>query len=210
MFTGIIRTQGKLLALRDEGSNRIFEVEGNFGEAIRVDQSIAHDGVCLTVTDILREADGLTAYSVTAIEETLRKTRLGSWQPGDLLNLELCLRAGERLDGHFVQGHVDTRGEVRSIEDREGSWNISFAFDPAFSHLLVPKGSVCVNGVSLTVVDCGKGQFSVAIIPYTWTHTNFHQLRPGSLVNLEFDILGKYIHQLAAQQAAGLLPLPAL
>jgi riboflavin synthase len=208
MFTGIIRNLGKLVALRDAGSNRIFEIEGEFGEALRVDQSIAHDGVCLTVTEILRESGDSTAYSVTAIEETLRKTRLGDWRPGDLLNLELSLRAGERLDGHFVQGHVDTRGEVLSIEDRDGSWNISFAFDPAFSHLLVPKGSICVNGVSLTVVDCGRGQFSVAIIPYTWTHTNFHQLRPGSPVNLEFDILGKYIHQLAAHQAAG--PLAAL
>ncbi|MEL6588673.1 MAG: riboflavin synthase, partial [Bacteroidota bacterium] len=133
------------------------------------------------------------SYSVTAVEETLLKTNLGAWKVGDKVNIERCLKVGARLDGHFVQGHVDTTGKVTAVEDRDGSWNYHFAFDQQHSALLVDKGSICINGVSLTVVESGLGTFSVTIIPYTYEHTNFHQLAVGDAVNLEFDILGKYL-----------------
>ena len=193
MFTGIIERLGKITRVEKAGTNTVFTIEAAFGEeTIRVDQSIAHDGVCLTVTEIL-EQQNKTSYKVTAVEETLNKTSLGHWQTGRMVNIERCLRVGDRLDGHFVQGHVDSTGTVRSIEDRDGSWMISFSFPKTFTKLLVDKGSVCINGVSLTVVESHDDHFSVTIIPYTWEHTNFHQLAEGDLVNLEFDILGKYL-----------------
>jgi riboflavin synthase len=194
MFTGIIELLGEIKQVESSGSNTIFTLEADFGEeAIRVDQSIAHDGVCLTVTNILEAEAGHTRYKVTAVEETLRKTSLGSWQPYRKVNIERCLRVGDRLDGHFVQGHVDSTGTIRSIEDRDGSWVIHVDFPDNFSRLLVDKGSICINGVSLTVVESHKGSFSITIIPYTWDHTNFHQLAEGDTVNLEYDILGKYL-----------------
>lgn len=193
MFTGIIEQAGKVIDIQTEGTNVTFTLEAYFrDEAIKVDQSIAHDGVCLTVTEILQK-DELSQYKVTAVEETLVKTRLGSWAKGHIVNIERCLKVGDRLDGHFVQGHVDTVGSVRSIDDRDGSWNISFSFPVEFKNLLVDKGSICINGVSLTVVESHEDYFSVTIIPYTWEHTNFHQLGVGNPVNLEFDILGKYL-----------------
>ncbi|TAE43725.1 MAG: riboflavin synthase [Bacteroidetes bacterium] len=196
MFTGIIELLGEIKTLKDEGSNRTFEIEAEFDEAIRVDQSISHDGVCLTVTAIQTLEGGKVRYSVTAIEETLQKTRLGEWKAGDKVNIERSLKVGARLDGHFVQGHVDATGQVEDISDRDGSWVIRFQSGEAFAHLLVDKGSICVNGVSLTVVHAWESGFSVAIIPFTWTHTNFHALKAGDRVNLEFDILGKYISKL--------------
>ncbi len=163
---------------------------------IKVDQSIAHNGVCLTVTEIKEQSSDKAIYSVTAVEETLTKTNLGEWKPGRKVNTELCMRVGDRLDGHFVQGHVDAVGIVKSVEERDGSWMYHFSFAPQFAYLLVDKGSITINGVSLTVVKAGKDDFSVTIIPYTYEYTNFHELQPGDQVNLEFDILGKYIHRI--------------
>ena len=194
MFTGIVEELAKVKAVREEGTNRIFEISARFDEPIRVDQSIAHNGACLTVTEIFEQAvDQQVRYSVTAVEETLLKTDLGKWKPGSLVNLERCLRVGDRLDGHFVQGHVDAVGTVVKVENRDGSWNYEFSFDPQFSGLLVDKGSICVNGVSLTVVRSWEGGFTVTIIPFTYEQTTFQELKVGDLVNLEFDILGKYL-----------------
>lgn len=203
MFTGIIETLGEVVALAPAGSNITFRFRAVLDEPIRVDQSIAHNGVCLTVTEIFQNApDGQKEYCVVAVDETLRKTNLGSLQPGDPINIERCLKVGQRLDGHFVQGHVDTVGKVTDIETLDGSWNYRFSFPEEFSGLLVDKGSICVNGVSLTVVESGKGFFSVTIIPYTFEHTNFHAFYTGSPVNLEFDILGKYfLKQQALREA---------
>ena len=182
------------MAISTEGSNRIFQVKAVFPETIRVDQSIAHDGVCLTVTDLLEQEVGQqVTYSVTAVDETLQKTALGNWEVGKLVNLERCMRVGDRLDGHFVQGHVDNTGIVQRVEELDGSWIYEFGFSPDFAPLLVDKGSICVNGVSLTVVKAGRDHFTVTIIPFTYTHTNFHQLAKGQAINLEFDILGKYL-----------------
>lgn len=188
MFTGIVEAIGKVLAVRPEGSNKTFDISCPFTAELKIDQSLAHNGVCLTVTAI-RE-DG---YSVTAIAETLSKTNLSNWQTGESVNLERCMPVGGRIDGHIVQGHVDGTGICESVKEENGSWVFRFAYDPTSEHYTVSKGSICVNGVSLTVVDSGKGYFSVAIIPFTFEHTNFHQLKKGSVVNLEFDILGKYI-----------------
>lgn len=200
MFTGIIRQMGEILAIKAENSNRIFEILAHFPEKIRIDQSIAHNGVCLTVTDLQENADGKVKYSVTAVKETLDKTDLITWKVGDKVNLELCMKPNERLDGHFVQGHVDTVGKVIEITEVSGSWMFEFSFPPEFAPLLVDKGSVTISGVSLTVIKAEKDHFSVTIIPYTYQNTLFHRLKVGSSVNLEFDILGKYIqrlHQLA-------------
>ncbi len=195
MFTGIIEKMGALAAIRTEGTNRIFDIKAHFPEPIKVDQSIAHDGVCLTVTEIYEQGAEGVHYSVTAVQETLDKTHLGSLQIGHRFNLERCMRIGDRLDGHFVQGHVDTTGQVLQVEDKGGSWIYVFQFDPKFGGLLVDKGSVCINGVSLTVVGSHPDTFSVTIIPYTYEHTNFHLLKVGDPVNLEFDILGKYLQK---------------
>ena len=194
MFTGIIRQIGTVRTKKHEGSNTIFELEASFDGPIQVDQSISHNGVCLTVTHLFpNEKSGITHYSVTAVEETLTKSNFGDLSVGDAVNLELSMKIGDRLDGHFVQGHVDDTGEVVSVSDQEGSWIFTFAISPKWGHLLVDKGSICVNGVSLTIVESHPERFSVAIIPYTYQHTNFSRLRPGDKVNLEFDILGKYL-----------------
>lgn len=202
MFTGIVETTAEVKAVRQAGTNRIFTLAAALDEPVVLDQSIAHNGVCLSVSAIHRNepASGIE-YEVTAVEETLRRSNLGTVQPGDLVNLERSLRLGQRLDGHLVQGHVDDRGRVESIDSREGSWNIRFTFDAVHSALLVDKGSVCVNGVSLTVVASGKGWFTVTIIPFTWDHTTFSRLRAGDEVNLEFDILGKYLLKAQTLQA---------
>jgi riboflavin synthase len=195
LFTGIIESTAHLVSTRQEGTNLHLRFRTPISRELKVDQSVAHNGVCLTVTKVEGEE-----YEVTAVEETLTRTNLGELEKGDLVNLERCMRLGDRLDGHIVQGHVDTRGRVERIDARDGSWNIYFSYDPAGGHPTVPKGSVCVNGVSLTVVESGAGHFSVTIIPYTWEHTNFHQLQPGSTVNLEFDIIGKYVERLLAER----------
>ncbi len=165
-----------------------FELETDIISELKVDQSIAHDGVCLTVTKIEEDS-----YWVTAVQETLEKTNLGSWQLGHQINIERSMQMGGRLDGHMVQGHVDTIATVQSLEEREGSWMYHFSFDSEDAHLLVSKGSICINGVSLTVVDVTDNSFSVTIIPYTYEHTGFKNFREGQKVNLEFDIVGKYI-----------------
>lgn len=197
MFTGIVEFMGTVEQVDTQGTNRIFTLSAPFDEPIKVDQSIAHDGVCLTVTAILDQGE-MTRYTVTAVDETLKKSHLGQWQVGTQVNLERSMRANARLDGHFVQGHVDNTGEVLSVQEVDGSWNYAFRFDPPYAPLLVDKGSVCINGVSLTVVQAGRDRFSVTIIPYTYEHTNFHRMQPGDRVNLEFDIMGKYLARMMA------------
>ncbi len=188
MFTGIIETTGVVSRIEKEGSNVHFTISSAISEELRIDQSLAHNGVCLTVVEL-----GPGAHTVTAVEETLLRSNLGSLCEGDLVNLERAMRSDGRLDGHLVQGHVDATGVCTGVETLDGSWYFHFEYEPRPEHLLVDKGSVCVNGVSLTVVNPSDRAFSVAIIPYTFEHTNFNTLRTGDRVNLEFDIIGKYI-----------------
>lgn len=191
MFTGIIETTGLVRAVRRNGSNVDFDIAVSFLPELKIDQSIAHNGACLTVVNISEEV-----YTVTAIDETLKKTNLGDLMAGAEINLERCMTLGGRLDGHIVQGHVDLAGICTSVEANDGSWNYTFTYDSKSGHVTVPKGSICVNGVSLTVVDSSPGEFSVAIIPYTYEHTTFRFLHKGHRVNLEFDIIGKYVAEL--------------
>lgn len=188
MFTGIIETLGKIVQIEKDRENVHFSLESPISDELKIDQSVSHDGACLTVVG--REPG---RHRVTAVAETLQRTRLGNWTVGGLVNLERCLPIGGRLDGHIVQGHVDAVAECVAVEDQQGSWRFTFRYRPTEEHLLVDKGSVCLNGVSLTVVEPRGDLFSVAIIPYTWEHTNFHLLQPGMQVNVEFDIIGKYV-----------------
>lgn len=188
MFTGIIESISVVRSVRKSGTNIDFGFECPFVDELKVDQSLSHNGVCLTVTGI---TNGI--YHVTAISETLDRTNLSRLVVGDLVNIERCMLMGGRLDGHIVQGHVDTVAKCESISDLNGSWLYRFSFPEQESNLIVEKGSVCVNGVSLTVVDASNGAFSVAIIPYTYENTNFKNLQAGDLVNLEFDVIGKYV-----------------
>lgn len=190
MFTGIIEATGKIISLQKEKSNLILEIQSPFTNEIKVDQSIAHNGVCLTVTKISG-----TNYFVTAIGETLQKTNLGNLNTGDEVNLERCMQLGGRLDGHIVQGHVDGTAICKKITDHNGSKEFFFEYT-SDEHVTVPKGSITVNGVSLTVVHSGDKTFSVAIIPYTFDHTNFKNIKVDDKVNLEFDIIGKYVERL--------------
>ena len=196
MFTGIIETVGEVVGIRNEGTNRHFLVGSNFAGELKVDQSVSHNGVCLTVTGI--EA---AAHWVTAIDETLKKSTLGRLGQGDLLNLERCMLNNGRFDGHIVQGHVDQIGIIRSIENRGGSWLFEIEYDPSFENITVEKGSIAVDGVSLTCFNSGDHRFTVAIIPYTFEHTNFSRLRKGDAVNLEFDVIGKYVKRLIGARA---------
>ncbi len=191
MFTGIIENQAKVIAIHPNGSNVDFVFESNLTPELKIDQSLSHNGVCLTVTSIAEKT-----YTVTAIQETLNRTNLGNLIADQLVNLERCLPANGRLDGHIVQGHVDCVGTIDEIHDLDGSWMI-FISHPVEAGLTVTKGSVCLNGVSLTVVDSFPDAFSVAIIPYTWEHTNLSKLAPGDNVNIEFDILGKYMKKMS-------------
>jgi len=192
MFTGIVEGVGKLIKAEKEQSNLHLWIEADFCDELKIDQSVAHNGVCLTVVDF---KDGL--YKVTAIEETLRKTNFNTLKNGDLINLERCLQYNGRIDGHIVQGHVDQTGKVVSIENQNGSFFVTVEYDEVSSgNVTVEKGSICLNGISLTVVDSKVGQFSVAIIPYTWEFTNLNQVKVGDTMNLEFDILGKYVKRL--------------
>lgn len=186
MFTGIIEDLGRIKNIEREDSNIHFTLSCSFVNELQIDQSLAHNGVCLTVVDIKDDK-----YTVTAIDETLNKTDLGAWEIGDKVNLERCMPANGRFDGHIVQGHVDTTGECISIENKEGSWVFTFRYNS--KDITVEKGSITVNGASLTVVNSKENEFSVHIIPYTYEYTQFHQLKVGDTVNLEFDILGKYI-----------------
>jgi riboflavin synthase len=192
MFTGIIESTGYVEHIENEGSNSHFTIRSSISSALKVDQSIAHDGVCLTITEV----NGDT-HRVTAIAETLNRSSLGKSAIGKQINLERCMKADGRFDGHIVQGHVDCIGKLERIEDRNGSWGLYFTHPAGETFLTVQKGSVCINGVSLTVVESGETFFSVEIIPYTWNHTNLGLLNVGDAVNLEFDIIGKYLATLA-------------
>jgi riboflavin synthase len=195
MFTGIIEAAGQVLHIQPEGTNLTFTIRSGISPELKVDQSLSHNGVCLTVTGI--EGD---THRVTAIRETLEKTNLGRLRVGDRVNLERCMQLNGRFDGHIVQGHVDQTGTCTAVTDQDGSWLFDFAYDPAPGHITVEKGSICVNGVSLTCFKSGEGSFRVAIIPYTYEHTNFGQLREGDLVNLEFDIIGKYLAKIIPEK----------
>ena len=187
MFTGIIEATGVIRHIQHTESNRDFWIESTITSELKIDQSVAHNGVCLTVVDI-KEAE----YRVTAVAETLAKTTLAAWLVGDTLNLERSLRIGDRLDGHFVQGHVDAVAQCISREESGGSWLFRFQFPRSFAPLLVEKGSVCIDGVSLTAFAVGDTTFTVTIIPYTFEHTGFRHIVAGTAVNIEFDVLGKY------------------
>ena len=187
MFTGIVEDVAKVIAKKKAGSNIDLTLSCNFISELYIDQSIAHNGVCLTVVEI-----GADFYVVTAIQETLSKTNIGDLNIGDEVNLERSLKVGDRLDGHMVQGHVDGVGVCTQVVDNNGSWDFHFEHPKQNEFITVSKGSICINGISLTVVNSGENTFSVSIIPYTFEHTNFKQLKKGDKINLEFDILGKY------------------
>jgi riboflavin synthase len=192
MFTGIIEAFGTIQKITQEGSNVHFDIRSQLATELKIDQSLAHDGVCLTVVQTKDDT-----YRVTAIHETISKTNLSQWQPSKKVNLERCMPANGRFDGHIVQGHVDQVGRVNAITDQDGSWVFDFEYDPELGNITVEKGSITINGTSLTCFNSALGKFSVAIIPYTYDHTNFHQLKIGDLVNLEFDIIGKYIQRIS-------------
>jgi riboflavin synthase len=193
MFTGIIESQAKVIAYDDRGTNRTFCFESEIAHELKVDQSLSHNGVCLTVIHI----DG-QQYYVTAIEETLKKTNLGLLQKDHTVNIERCMPANGRFDGHIVQGHVDQTALCTKVIDLNGSWQFDFEYSQNTKNITVEKGSICINGVSLTCFNSGVNTFSVAIIPYTFEHTNFGQLKAGDIVNLEFDIVGKYLQKMAS------------
>jgi riboflavin synthase len=196
MFTGIVESMGEVVAVQSEGTNRTFTMKSELARELKIDQSINHNGVCLTVVAV--EGD---TYQVTAIEETLLKTNLGTFEEGTKVNLERCMPANGRFDGHIVQGHVDQTAICTSVQERDGSWLFDFEYDASTGNITVEKGSICINGVSLTVFNSEANSFRVAIIPYTYSFTNFHSLKPGDTVNLEFDILGKYIKRILGSYA---------
>jgi riboflavin synthase len=191
MFTGIIETLGTLVEVKKDLENLHLTVQTPLTSELKIDQSVAHNGVCLTVVS---KTD--TAYTVTAIQETCLKTNIESWAVGDAINLERAMVLGARLDGHIVQGHVDQTGICTEIKEADGSWYFSFEYDPSLHNITIEKGSITVNGVSLTVVNSNANSFSVAIIPYTYEHTNFQTFKVGTQVNLEFDVIGKYVSRL--------------
>ncbi|WP_366187463.1 riboflavin synthase [Flavobacterium ovatum] len=191
MFTGIIETLGVIQEIRKEKGNIHVTVDSSITNELKIDQSVAHNGICLTVVGIMENC-----YTVTAIDETIKKTNLADWQVSDQVNLERAMKLGDRLDGHIVQGHVDQIGVCVSVDNANGSWIYTFEYDEALINITIEKGSITVNGVSLTVVNSKKNQFSVAIIPYTHEHTNFHDFKVGTKVNLEFDVIGKYVSRL--------------
>lgn len=191
MFTGIVESKAQLVEINPVQSNISFVFESELTSEFKVDQSVSHNGVCLTIEKI----EGMT-YQVTAIEETLLKTNLGKFKLGDFANLERSMKADARFDGHIVQGHVDQIGICKKITDLDGSWQIDIEYDESVGNITVEKGSICLNGISLTVFNSKENGFSIAIIPFTWTHTNMHALKEGDIVNLEFDIVGKYLTKL--------------
>jgi riboflavin synthase len=191
MFTGIIEDLGIITKLEQEQSNLHISVKSNITQELKIDQSVAHNGVCLTVVALNDDE-----YTVTAIEETLNKSNIGNLNIGDKVNLERAMKLGDRLDGHIVQGHVDQIGKCIAVEDKDGSWFFTFEYDTQLGNLTIEKGSITINGVSLTVINSGTNTFSVAIIPYTLEHTNFHNISKGTVVNLEFDVIGKYVSKL--------------
>lgn len=191
MFTGIIETQGTITQIIKDNDNINITIDSAITHELKIDQSVSHDGVCLTVVAI----DNST-YTVTAIKETLDKTNLKGWTKDGIVNLERAMKLGDRLDGHIVQGHVDQIGVCKSVENANGSWYFTFEYDKGPSNITIEKGSITVNGVSLTVVNSKDSEFSVAIIPYTFEHTNFKNIKAGTIVNLEFDVVGKYVARL--------------
>ena len=188
MFTGIIEQTGRVESIERQGTNLSFWVSSPLWAELKIDQSLCHNGICLTVDQL---KDGM--HRVTAIEETINKTDAGSWKQGTLVNLERCMQLNGRLDGHIVQGHVDCTATCTAVITREGSWEYNFTFPQEFTALVIEKGSITVNGTSLTCFNVGHNSFTVAIIPYTYEHTNIRELQKGSTVNIEFDIVGKYI-----------------
>lgn len=188
MFTGIVENTGKIQEIRTNKGNKTFIIESSLSEQLKTDQSLSHNGVCLTVENV---AGNL--HQVTAVEETLKKSNLGELTEGCLVNLERCMQMNGRIDGHIVQGHVDDTAICRSVEEKNGSWEYVFEYKPQFAAWLIEKGSICLNGISLTVFEVTKNSFKVAIIPYTYEHTNIQHISPGSKVNIEFDVIGKYI-----------------
>ncbi len=204
MFTGIVEQTARVQALENVGTNLEIWLEAEVAPELKIDQSVAHNGVCLTVVELQPETK---RYRVTAVEETLNRSNLGELKTGERINLERSLRVGDRLDGHFVQGHVDDKTELLSAEARDGSWWLTFALPQSGRKLIIPKGSICINGVSLTVAELNARQFAVTIIPYTWEHTNLSSLQPGVFVNLEYDMLGKYMlrhmEQIPTRQYSG-------
>ena len=195
MFTGIIEGLGEVTKLQREKDNLHITVRSSLSSELKIDQSLAHNGVCLTVVAL-----GEDTHTITAIDETLEKSNLGELQIGSRINLERATKIGSRLDGHIVQGHVDQTGTCTKVEELEGSWMYTFEYDPGFDNITIEKGSITVNGVSLTVVGSKENSFSVAIIPYTYENTNFKQIRVGNTVNLEFDVIGKYVARLLKKQ----------
>lgn len=191
MFTGIIEDIGSIQELKKEAKNLHITVSSNITSELKIDQSVAHNGICLTVVKI----DGKN-YTVTAIDETIQKTNISDFKVGDAVNLERAMKLGARLDGHMVQGHVDQTATCTSVEEAAGSWVYAFEYDETLNNMTIEKGSITINGVSLTVVNSGKNTFSVAIIPYTYAHTNFNTFQVGTVVNLEFDVIGKYVKKL--------------
>ena len=188
MFTGIVETTGTVVAVGQTGTNSTFTIESSLSHTLKTDQSVSHNGVCLTVENV---ANG--THTVTAIAETLSKTNLGHWQAGTTVNLERCVPMNGRLDGHLVQGHVDATATCESVSNQDGSWLFTFSYPQQFAHLIIEKGSICLNGISLTVFNLVDNRFSVAIIPYTFAHTNMQHLQAGHTVNIEFDMVGKYL-----------------
>ena len=191
MFTGIIETLGVIQEIKKTDDNLQITIQSSVTNELKIDQSVAHNGVCLTVVSIHKDL-----YTVTAIRETIEKTNLGEWRTGDVVNLERAMKLGDRLDGHIVQGHVDQTGICKNIESANGSWYFTFEYNPEWNNLTIEKGSITVNGVSLTVVNSKKNEFNVAIIPYTYENTNFKHFNIGSKINLEFDVIGKYVSKL--------------
>ncbi len=191
MFTGIVETLGTIKEIKREQDNLHITIQSSLTPELKIDQSVSHNGVCLTVVSLTEDT-----YTVTAIKETLEKTNLGKWQEGNIINLERGMKLGDRLDGHIVQGHVDQTGVCKNVEEANGSWYYTFEYDKTLSNITIEKGSITVNGVSLTVVNSKINEFSVAIIPYTYEHTNFKFIQPGTIVNLEFDVIGKYVSRI--------------
>lgn len=191
MFSGIVETMAKVVAVKEDQGNKHFTLSCPFVKELKIDQSVSHNGVCLTVVDLTEDT-----YTVTAIKETLLKSNLGLLKPGNEVNVERSMKPDALLDGHIVQGHVDQTAVCTSVEEADGSWYYTFEYEQTGDNVTVEKGSVAVNGVSLTVVNSKEGSFQVAIIPYTYEHTNFHTFKKGTVVNLEFDIVGKYIAKL--------------
>lgn len=191
MFTGIIETGGVVTSIEAKGTNLTFEIASSLSSSFTIDQSISHDGVCLTVETVDKDK-----HTVTAIEETLNKTNLRHWKPGSVVNIERCMQMNGRLDGHIVQGHIDTTAKCIARLDRGGSWEFSFEMDEQFASLIIEKGSISINGISLTLFNVTRKSFTVAIIPYTFEHTNLKNLQVNELVNIEFDMIGKYVNRI--------------